>query len=310
VEIAIGLDLGGTKTEAVALGPDGQELVRLRQPTPVRQGAQAIVRLLAELRDQVVRLASTQLGGAPIRSATIGLGTPGSLSPLTGRLRNSNTQCLNGVDLTEEVSRAMGQAVVIENDANCFALAEALQGAGRGYAVVFGVILGTGCGGGVVLGQRLHAGRSRLAGEWGHTQSDPYGVTCWCGQRGCLETLVSGGGLQQAFLAQTGLSWSAEKILDEPKHAVAIALQTRFYAALSQAIADLTAVLDPDVVVLGGGLSNFPGLIDRITPQVASRVFGREWQPNIVLHGLGDSAGVIGAAWLGHHAGKAATERL
>ena len=312
MEIAIGLDLGGTKTEAVALGPDGQELARLRHPTPVSQGARAIVHLLVDLRNQVARLASTRLGGAPIRLVTIGLGTPGSLSPVTGRLRNSNTQCLNGIDLAEEVSRAMGQSVVIENDANCFALAEALQGAGRGYAVVFGVILGTGCGGGIVLGQRLHAGRSRLAGEWGHTQSDPYGLACWCGQRGCLETLVSGGGLKQAFLTQTGLSWSAEEILYEPKHAVAIALQTRFYVALAQAIAELTAVLDPDVVVLGGGLSNFPGLIDRIKPLVASRVFGREWQPNIVLHGLGDSAGVIGAAWLGRHAGNTAnaTEML
>lgn len=297
-DIALGFDLGGTKTEAIALAPDGQVLCRIRQPTPVREGAEAILRGIVQLRDRVVEALRAQ-GFDPAR-ATMGLGTPGSLSPWTQRLRNSNTLCLNGLLLAQELSQALGQSVAIENDANCFALAEALQGAGRGHSMVFGVIIGTGCGGGLVLGGQLHTGQNRLAGEWGHTQIDSAGPACWCGQRGCLEMFASGGGLQQAFFARTGLDWSAQKILDAAQtHDEAQRLRSLFFASLGQGLANLYGVIDPDVVVLGGGLSNLPGLRERLEEEVSSRVFGREWRPSISLNSLGDSAGVIGAAWLG-----------
>jgi len=298
VDIALGFDLGGTKTEAVALGPDGAVLCRLRQPTPVKSGAEAILRGLVQLRDRVLEAVRAQ-GCDPAR-ITMGLGTPGSLSPWTQRLRNSNTLCLNGLLLGQELSQALGQPVAIENDANCFALAEALQGAGRGRDIVFGVIIGTGCGGGLVLGGQLHAGRNRLAGEWGHTQIDPSGPACWCGQQGCLEVFVSGGGLQKAFYARTGLDWSAQKILDDAQtHEEAQRLRWLFYTSLGRGLANLYGVIDPDMVVLGGGLSNLPGLRERLEKEVSERIFGREWQPSISLNELGDSAGVIGAAWLG-----------
>ena len=297
-DIALGFDLGGTKTEAVALAPDGQVLCRLRQPTPVSGGAEAILRGIVQLRDRVVDAVRAQ-GFDPAR-ATMGLGTPGSLSPWTQRLRNSNTLCLNGLLLAQELSQALGQSVAIENDANCFALAEALQGAGRGQNIVFGVIIGTGCGGGLVLEGKLHTGQNRLAGEWGHTQIDPAGPACWCGQKGCLEVFVSGGGVQQAFFARTGLDWSAQKILDEAQtHDEAQSLRSLFFASLGRGLANLYAVLDPDIVVLGGGLSNLPGLRARLEKEVSERIFGRELQPGIALNALGDSAGVIGAAWLG-----------
>ena len=298
VDIALGFDLGGTKTEAVALAPDGAVLCRLRQPTPAQGGAEAILRGIVQLRDRVLDAVRAQ-GFDPAR-ITMGLGTPGSLSPWTQRLRNSNTLCLNGLLLGQELLQALGQPVAIENDANCFALAEALQGAGRGQNIVFGVIIGTGCGGGIVLGGQLHPGRNRLAGEWGHTQIDPTGPACWCGQQGCLEVFVSGGGLQQAFYARTGLDWSAQKILDDAQtHDEAQRLRLLFYASLGRGLANLYGVLDPDVVVLGGGLSNLSGLRERLEKEVSARIFGREWQPSISLNHLGDSAGVIGAAWLG-----------
>lgn len=297
-DVALGFDLGGTKTEAVALVRDGQVLCRLRQPTPVKGGAEAILRGIVQLRDRVLEAVRAQ-GCEPAR-ITMGLGTPGSLSPWTQRLRNSNTLCLNGLLLAQELKEALGQSVAIENDANCFALAEALQGSGRGHNLVFGVIIGTGCGGGLVLRGELHTGRNRLAGEWGHTQIDPAGPTCWCGQCGCLEVFVSGGGLQQAFFTRTGLDWSAQKILDEGQtHDEALRLRSLFYASLGRSLANLYGVLDPDVVVLGGGLSNLPGLRERLEREVSERIFGREWRPSIALNTLGDSAGVIGAAWLG-----------
>lgn len=298
LDLAIGFDLGGTKTEAVAITASGHEVARLRERTPAAEGAVAIIRTLVRLRDAVLAQSLAHLGNGAVDAVHIGLGTPGSISPVTGLLRNSNTLCLNGLDLVAEVSQAMGQSVVVENDANCFALAEALRGAGRGFDLVFGVILGTGCGGGIVIKRRLHTGRNRLAGEWGHIALDPKGPLCWCGQRGCLETLVSGGALQQAFFDQTAVQQTAQEILSDTKHPVARDLQDRFYKSLGQALANLAALLDPDVVVLGGGVSNLPGLCDRLKAEVESRVFGREWCPNIVAHALGDSAGVLGAAWL------------
>ncbi|MEK9813002.1 MAG: ROK family protein [Bordetella sp.] len=307
--LKLGFDLGGTKTEAVLLSESGEVLTRQRQPTPVADGAQAIVDSLARLRNDLLR----SLGSAP-SSCTIGLGTPGSLSPSTQKLRNSNTQCLNGLPLQAMVEEALGQAVAIENDANCFALAEALAGAGQGYDCVFGVIMGTGCGGGFVINGQLRSGPNRLAGEWGHVAVDPNGPACWCGQKGCLETYISGSGLEAMFRerfavrdAARPLNLSAQEILqayeaqrtDLPYWPTLGEVTDEFLEMFGRGLAQVCAVIDPDVIVLGGGLSNSLLLYKHGPERLRRYAFGGGLSTPIVKNGLGDSAGVIGAAWLG-----------
>lgn len=309
----LGFDLGGTKIEAVALSQTGHELSRRRLPTPrdpdpVKQ-AQAIGETLRQLKQRVLQESADAAGSDVPQSISMGLGTPGSISPISGRLRNSNTTCLNGLLFQSWAERVLEGPVVIENDANCFALAEAQQGAGRGFPVVFGVILGTGCGAGVVINGGIRTGRNRLAGEWGHVSIDPLGPLCWCGQRGCLETFVSGSGLQKAFCDATGLQWSAQEILELtpasnnpiPDSVVrhALDLQTRFYWAFGEGLRRVCMILDPDIVVLGGGLSALPALCQQGSLKVSAQIFGGEFNTPIVVNELGDSAGVLGAAWLG-----------
>jgi len=309
----LGFDLGGTKIEAVALSQTGQQLSRRRLPTPHHpdpdKQVQAIGDTLRQLKQMVLQESDEVAAKGVRRSITMGLGTPGSVSPASGRLRNSNTNCLNGLPFQTWAERVLDGPVVIENDANCFALAEAQQGAGRGFSVVFGVIMGTGCGAGLVINGRIHAGRNRLAGEWGHVGIDPLGPLCWCGQRGCLETFLSGSGLQKAFYDATGLQWSAQQILEvtpaqnDPVAASAVQhaidLQKRFFWAFGEGLRRVCSILDPDIVVLGGGLSAHPGLCQKGPPQVRSQIFGGEFDTPIVVNHLGDSAGVLGAAWLG-----------
>jgi fructokinase len=324
--LKLGFDLGGTKTEAVMLSESGEVLARKRQPTPVADGAQAIVESLVRLRDDLLR----SLGSVP-GSYTIGLGTPGSLSPSTQKLRNSNTQCLNGLPFQAMVDEALGQAVAIENDANCFAVAEALAGAGQGYDCVFGVIMGTGCGGGFVMNGRLRSGPNRLAGEWGHVSVDPNGPACWCGQNGCLETYISGSGLEATFrehlarkdangsktyqaplLSADGpsgrsLNLSAQEILQAyetkqtelPYWPALREVTEEFLEKFGRGLAQVCAVIDPDVIILGGGLSNSPLLYKYGAERLKRYAFGGELTTPIVKNRLGDSAGVIGAAWLG-----------
>jgi fructokinase len=323
--LKLGFDLGGTKTEAVLLSEEGEILARQRQPTPVTEGAQAIVDSLVRLRDDLLRSA-----GAAAGSFTIGLGTPGSLSPSTQKLRNSNTQCLNGLPFQALVEQALGQTVAIENDANCFALAEALAGAGQGYDCVFGVIMGTGCGGGFVFNGRLRSGPNRLAGEWGHVSLDPNGPRCWCGQNGCLETYISGSGLEaryrdamrkhesetgaaaqplllsatppiksQSLSAQDILQAYNEKRTDLPHWPIVAEVTEAFLDQFGRGLARVCAVVDPDVIVLGGGLSNSPLLYEHGPALLKRHSFGGEMVTPIVKNTLGDSAGVIGAAWLG-----------
>ena len=324
--LTLGFDLGGTKTEAVLLSASGGVLARQRQPTPVAGGAKAIVNSLVNLRDDLIHSL-----GSPPGPFTIGLGTPGSLSPSTQMLRNSNTQCLNGLPFQAMVEQALGQTVAIENDANCFALAEALAGAGQGYDCVFGVIMGTGCGGGFVIDGRLRSGPNRLAGEWGHVSVDPNGPSCWCGQKGCLETYLSGSGLEAMFrerlamqdaamgrtdkpllLSATGPATStpnlsAQDILqayemhrtDLPYWPTLCEVTEEFLEMFGRGLAQVCAVIDPDVIVLGGGLSNSPLLYKHGPERLKRYTFGGELTTPIVKNTLGDAAGVIGAAWLG-----------
>jgi fructokinase len=237
-------------------------------------------------------------GGAP---HTLGIGTPGSISRRTGLMRNSNTRCLNGRPVVSDLRARLGRDFTLANDANCFALAEALAGAGAGHRVVFGVIMGTGCGGGIVIDGALHAGHQSLAGEWGHTTLDPAGVPCFCGQRGCVETYISGSGLERAHFDATGFRLSAHEIAAaaDAGEPACRRLMDGFFDAFGRAMANLVAVLDPDVIVLGGGLSNIDALYTRGVAEVERRAFGGEFATPIVKHRLGDSAGVIGAALIG-----------
>jgi len=288
----IGVDLGGTKIEGVVLDPSGREVVRRRMPTEQERGYAHIVGRVAALVAELRPLAPGH--------AQVGIGTPGSLSARDGTLKNSNTVCLNGRSVQQDLQQAIGLPVRIENDANCFALAEARHGAGRGHAMVFGVILGTGVGGGIVHDGVLWSGPQHIAGEWGHTLLDPAGPACYCGRRGCTETYLSGPALERAHRDAGGDPVDAIEIGRRAVagDACAAAVVDAYLERFGRALANVVDVLDPSVVVLGGGLSNLDVLYDRGRDAVARHVFNDELRTPIVRHRLGDSAGVIGAALL------------
>jgi fructokinase len=295
--VRIGVDLGGTKTEIVALDDAGDVRHRARVATPAHS-YEAIVACVGEL----VGSAEQALG---VR-ASVGVGTPGSLSPATGLMRNSNTQCLNGRPLDRDLSSALGREVRIANDANCFALSEATDGAGAGASVVFGVILGTGCGGGVVVHGRLINGATANTGEWGHNplpwpaSSELPGPACYCGKLGCIETFVSGPAISRDHAAHGGEALSVEEIATRAAQKDSRALETleRFVARLARALASVVNVLDPDVFVLGGGVSRLSGLSEAISARLPAHVFGDCVRTRIALAKHGDASGVRGAAWL------------
>ena len=288
----LGIDLGGTKMEGVVLDPALHVHERMRVATERERG-------YAHILDRIVDLARRLHAAAP-SARMIGIGTPGALSQRDGTLKNSNTTCLNGRPLLADLERRLPLPVRLENDANCFALAEARAGAGAGHTMVFGVILGTGVGGGLVHGGRLWPGPQHIAGEWGHHAIDPAGPDCYCGQRGCVETLLSGPALEAAYRAAGGAPCAATEIAargaagDGRAAAVIDAYVERF----GRALANVIAILDPDVVVLGGGLSKLDVLYTRGRDAVARMVFNDELRTPIVRNRLGDSAGVIGAALL------------
>ncbi len=298
----IGIDLGGTKIELVVLDSNQKQVYRKRIDTQAYKGAEHILDQIATLYEPVKRIYSNH---------TLGVGTPGSLSQLTGLLRNSNTACLNGLALQQLIEDKLGHAVVCENDANCFAFAEALLGSGKGYECVFGVIIGTGCGGGWVFNKKIRTGPQRIAGEWGHTVLDPQGLECFCGQRGCVETFISGSGVERHYALTQPSNAKSKKceeifFLSSQTHAQAnesysdaIKVVDMFYSNMGQSLANLINTVDPDVVILGGGLSNIDGITQRATLEVKKRVFTSEFTTPILRHTLGDSAGVIGAALIG-----------
>jgi len=285
----IGIDLGGTKIEIAVLDERSQVLLRQRVPTAAHLGPEHVLHNIRGL----YRKALEALGRP---EHTLGIGTPGAISPLTGLLKNSNTLCLNGLPLQRLLSESLEHELRIENDANCFALAEARMGAGRGYRLVFGVILGTGCGGGIVIDGQLLLGPQRIAGEWGHTTLDPAGPVCACGRRGCVETALGGSGLEARCLRQTGRRLSAAEIFSDPACTV---LVDDFYRDFGVALANVINLLDPDCVVLGGGISKVDGLYTRGVAAVHARIFTDTPTTPILRHCLGDSAGVLGAALLG-----------
>lgn len=287
----IGIDLGGTKTEAAVLAPSGAIIWRRRAETP--RGYEEIVRTVAGL----VRAAEAELGV----DVTVGVGIPGVISPATKLVKNANTQVLIGHALHEDLRAALGREVRVENDANCFALSEAADGAGQGARCVFGVILGTGCGGGIVVDGRVLGGRHRIAGEWGHTplpqpREDELPLPrCWCGQHGCLELYLAGPGLARSCEAPDAETVLARAERSDPAAQEAL---ERHADRLARGLAVICNVLDPDAIVLGGGLSNMAHLYDRVPALLRRYVFSDVVDTPVLQNRHGDSSGVRGAAWL------------
>ena len=297
----IGIDLGGTKIEAIALSPAGQEITRLRVTTPRDYAASldAIVALVGELE---------RAAGA---AGTVGVGIPGTVVPRTGLVKNANSTWLNGRPLERDLEGRLGRPVRVMNDANCFALSEATDGAAAGAQVVFGVILGTGVGGGIVVDGRCLSGANLIAGEWGHnplpwlTPDEQPGPPCYCGKRGCVEVWLSGPGFERDHAKHAGVTMSGQEIVGAAARgdAAAAATLARYHDRLSRALASLINVLDPDVVVLGGGMSNIAGLPEAASALLPRHVFavGASSDPvatRVVRAAHGDSSGVRGAAWL------------
>lgn len=295
--IRIGVDFGGTKIEAAALDPDGRFLARVRVPNPGDYD-QALV----TVRDLIARV-EAEVGS----TGTVGVGLPGSISPRTGLMRNANSTYLNGRTFREDLSAVMGREVRVANDANCLALSEAVDGAVKGAKVAFAIIVGTGCGGGLVVDGQLVEGANGIGGEWGHmplpwpSAAENPGPKCWCGLQGCLETWVSGTGFQRDYAAaEGGKALTGEAIIQAARRgeAPAVAAFDRLISRLGRAIAVVCNLVDPDAFVVGGGLSNVEELFQRLPGAVRPYVFSDAWEAKIVPAFWGDSSGVRGAARL------------
>ena len=293
----IGVDLGGTKIEAIALADDGAVTVRRRIPTP-REDYPGTLDAIALLVEEVEREAGQR--------GSVGIGMPGTISPATGRVKNANSTWLNGRPLREDMERCLARPVRLANDANCFALSEASDGAGAGARVVFGVILGTGTGGGLVVDGRVLTGPNAIAGEWGHNalpwpQGDEWpGPNCYCGRTGCVETFLSGPGLAQAHGRRTGERLEANGIgqrAEAGDEACRRSLE-QYANRLARGLAMIVNVVDPDVIVLGGGLSRLGALYRRVPELWGAFVFSDRVDTRLVPPVHGDSSGVRGAAWL------------
>ncbi len=296
----IGIDLGGTKIEALALAEDGTELARRRIATPAGDYQATVAAVAGLVRDMEHRLG---------RRGRVGVGIPGTLSPATGLVKNANSTCLIGRPLDVDLSRALDRPLQFANDANCFAVSEARDGAAAGHRVVFGVILGTGVGGGLVIDGRAHAGRHGIAGEWGHnplpwpTDEERPGPPCYCGKNGCIETFLSGPGLLRDYHGLDGAdprTTTAHQVAERAAAGdpVAEAALVRHETRLARALAGVINVLDPDAVVLGGGLSNLRRLYETVPRLWREWIFSDRADTPLLRNRHGDSSGVRGAAWL------------
>lgn len=293
----IGIDWGGTKIEGMALAGDGRVLARHRVPTPkgdYEGCVRAIVALVADLEREAGR------------RGTVGIGIPGAISPQTGLVMNANSTWNIGRPLDRDLEAALGRDVRVENDANCFAVSEAVDGAGAGAGVVWGVILGTGAGSGIAIDGRAVGGRNRIAGEWGHNplprmrEDERPGPRCFCKRHGCMETFVSGTGFERDHLAHTGASLPAAGIVAAMRSGdeAARATYERYVDRLGRGIAYVVNILDPDVIVLGGGMSNVEELYRDLPAAIAPHVFADAFETPVLHNKHGDASGVRGAAWL------------
>lgn len=298
-QVRIGIDLGGTKIELIALDRLGRTLQRTRVPTPVGN-----YRGTVETIRQLVSEFETTLD----QQATVGIGMPGALSRMTGRVKNSNSICLNGQPFKEDLEFALNRQIQIENDANCLALSEAVDGAAAGMGVVFAVILGTGVGGGIVVDKKCLSGPNAIAGEWGHNplpwpleEELQNAALCYCGKKGCIETWLSGAGLSREFQHQTHQQLEAVEIakLIERSDEVALQAFNVYSRRLAKSLASVINVIDPDVIVLGGGLSNLTPLYQFVPELWGEYVFSDRVDTVLRQAVHDDSSGVRGAAWLG-----------
>ncbi|WP_309604683.1 ROK family protein [Phenylobacterium sp.] len=291
--IRIGVDFGGTKIEAAALDAGGQVLARARTASPGSYDASLTA--VGDLVAEVERLAG-------VTGASLGVGIPGSPSPASGLIRNANTTHLNDRPLQVDLERVLGRPIRLANDANCFVLSEAVDGAGADAYVVFGVIIGTGCGAGLTVGRRVLEGRNAIAGEWGHTPlpwptpDELPGPACFCGRRNCLESWISGTGFARDHgTGQTGAAIATAALAGEPS---AVASLDRYTDRLARGLAVIADILDPDVIVLGGGMSNIEGLYERLPAAISGYAFSDVFTTPVRKAVHGDSSGVRGAAWL------------
>lgn len=294
----IGVDLGGTKIEVIALAADGREMLRRRVATP--QGDYAAV---LEVLTELVLVVESELG----ERATVGICTPGAVSPATGLVKNSNSVCLNGKPLKQDLEALLERELRIANDADCFALSEASDGSGARAASVFGVILGTGTGGGLVVNRHLLAGPNAIAGEWGHNplpwprDNERPGAPCYCGKTGCIETWLSGPALARDYLATAGHACTAIEVAQRDQDgtdALASDCLDRYIDRLARGLASVINLVDPEVIVLGGGVGNIERLYRDVPRRWGRYVFSDRVDTRLLRPAHGDSSGVRGAAWL------------
>jgi len=286
----IGIDLGGTKIEGILLDEKYNTIQRKRIETRQENGydsiVQSIISLINELR------AKTD------EKTSVGICTPGVTGADSGLIKNSNTQCLIGMPLKNDLENVLGFEIVMENDANCFALAESVLGSAKGHDVVFGVIIGTGVGGGIVINGTIHKGRTNIAGEWGHHTLHPNGNECYCGKQGCVETYISGPAIEKRWLEITGKKEPLQSIVQDLSDEKAKQWKEEFLENFGIGLANVIDILDPDIIVLGGGASNIPFLYDEGKKAVYDKVFSDSIATPILKNSLGDSAGVFGACLL------------
>ncbi|MEJ0095209.1 MAG: ROK family protein [Methylocella sp.] len=293
----IGIDLGGTKIEAIALDAKGAILLRHRTPTPAGDYA-ATLAAIADL----VAFVEAETG----RRGSVGVAAPGAISVKTGLVKNANSTVLNGKPLDRDLAAVLRRPVRLENDANCFALSEAADGAAAGASTTFGVIIGTGVGGGLVIGGKVITGRNRVGGEWGHNplpwarDDERPGASCYCGKSGCIETFLSGAGLTRDYLTRTGENLAAHDIANAAAsgEAQALACLALYQDRLARGLASVINIVDPDVIVLGGGLSNIMPLYAGLSGMIARYAFSDGVDTPVLRAAHGDSSGVRGAAWL------------
>ena len=293
----LGIDWGGTKIEIIALDGSGAQILRTRAPTP-KDDYQGCLQTVKDLVDGAER----ELGG----KGTVGFGIPGTISPATGLVKNANSTWMNGQPLKEDLEKILEREIRIQNDANCLAVSEAVDGAGAGENVVLAIIIGTGCGSGIAIHGSALTGHQAIAGEFGHVQlpwmtKDEFpGLQCWCGQLGCLEKYVSGTGLENDHKLVNGETLTGHQIMEQVKlgNGEAQATLDRYVSRLARGLAVMVNVIDPDVIVLGGGMSNIDSLYDRLPNQIQNYVFSDTFTTPIRKAVHGDSSGVRGAAWL------------
>ena len=284
----VGIDLGGTKTEIIVLDENLNVLERKRVPTPKNN----YNKIISTIETLVLDVSQN------ISDFSLGICCPGSISKQTGLIKNSNTQCLIGKSLKKDLEDTLEKTISIENDANCFTLSESKMGAGIGFDLVFGVILGTGVGGGIVINNILHCGRTNIAGEWGHHTLHQNGNSCYCGKSGCVETYISGPSLEKRWNKLTGLTQSMPEIINNFDYAIGKQWKDEFLENFGYGLANVIDILDPDAIILGGGLSNIDFLYTEGTESIYSKVFSDIVETPILKNKLGDSSGVFGAALL------------